>query len=306
VAEIILHHYAGSLFSEKIRLLLGYLGLPWRSVEIESIMPRPELMPLSGGYRKTPIMQEGADVWCDTRVIAERLVEVARRPELCRGFVTNRVAEWADSHLFRVVVAVTFQPRAVMATMSTLSATQIAAFQKDRAELSKGAPIVSIAPAAAEAHLAGYLAELDASLDAPFLQGTAPTIADFSVYHCLWLVANNTVMAPLLDGHARVKVWRARMAAFGHGTVLPMSRAEALDVGRRATPAAVLADGSGLPAGIALGDDVNVTPTDYGLFPVRGRLLRCSHRDAAIARKDPDAGDIVVHFPRIGFVVEKA
>lgn len=306
MADIILHHYAGSLFSEKIRLLLGYLGLPWRSVEIEPIMPRPELMPLSGGYRKTPIMQEGADVWCDTRVIAERLAEVARRPDLCRGFVSNRVAEWADSHLFRVVVAVTFQPRAVMATMSTMSETQIAAFQKDRAELSKGAPIVSIAPAAAEAHLAGYLTELDASLDTPFLLGAAPTIADFSVYHCLWLVANNKVMATLLDGHPRVTAWRARMAAFGHGKVQSMSRAEALDVGRLATPGTVLADASGLPAGIALGDDVNVTPTDYGLFPVRGRLLRCSHRDVAIARKDPDAGDIVVHFPRIGFVVEKA
>jgi glutathione S-transferase len=306
MSELILHHYAGSLFSEKIRLLLGYLELPWRSVEIEPIMPRPELMPLSGGYRRTPIMQEGADVWCDTRVIAERLAEVARRPELCRGFVANRVAEWADSHLFRIVVSVTFQPRAVMATMSTLSQTQIAAFQQDRAELSKGAPIVSIPPHAAEAHLAGYLAELEQSLDGPFLFGTAPSISDFSVYHCLWLVANNKTVAPLLEGHARVSAWRTRMAAFGHGRSQPMSRAEALELGRRSTPAAAQPDGSGLPPGIALGDDVTVTATDYGRNPVRGRLLRCSYRDVAIARTDPEAGDVVVHFPRIGFAVEKA
>ena len=36
-----LHHYEGSLFSEKIRLMLGYYGLPWESVEISPIMPRP-------------------------------------------------------------------------------------------------------------------------------------------------------------------------------------------------------------------------------------------------------------------------
>ncbi len=65
MSDIILHHYAGSLFSEKIRLLLGYLKLPWKSVVTAPIMPRPLLMPLTGGYRRTPNMQQGADVWCD-------------------------------------------------------------------------------------------------------------------------------------------------------------------------------------------------------------------------------------------------
>ena len=138
MSDIILHHYAGSLFSEKIRLLLGYLKLPWKSVVTAPIMPRPLLMPLTGGYRRTPNMQQGADVWCDSKIIAERLAEIAGDTSLHTGFVSNRVAEWADSHLFRVVVAVTFQPRAAGAAMSTLSSTQIEAFMKDRAELTKG------------------------------------------------------------------------------------------------------------------------------------------------------------------------
>jgi glutathione S-transferase len=306
MAELILHHYAGSLFSEKIRLLFGHLGLSWRSVEIAPIMPRPELMPLTGGYRRTPVMQEGADVWCDTRVIAERLAEIAGKPGLCRGFTANRVAEWADSQLFRVAVAVTFQPRALMATMSRLSETEIAAFQKDRAELAKGAPITTFSPGAAEAHLTAYLAELETSLEAPFLFGAEPSIADFSVYHCLWLVANNSVVAPLLDGRPRVDGWRRRMAAFGHGTHTPMARAEALEAGRRAKPAAQRGETDGLPPGVALGDTVTVTPTDYGLIPVHGVLVSCSHRVVSVARTDPQAGDVVVHFPRIGFAVEKA
>ena len=59
----ILHHYPPSLFSEKIRTLLGYLDIKWQSVIIPPIMPRPHLMPLSGGYRKTPIMQVGANIF---------------------------------------------------------------------------------------------------------------------------------------------------------------------------------------------------------------------------------------------------
>jgi glutathione S-transferase len=85
--EIFLHHYPPSLFSEKIRLLLGYLELPWRSVIIPSIMPRPLLMPLSGGYRKTPVLQIGANVYCDSRIIARGLARHAGNTSLyAQGF----------------------------------------------------------------------------------------------------------------------------------------------------------------------------------------------------------------------------
>ncbi|MGB0407363.1 MAG: glutathione S-transferase N-terminal domain-containing protein, partial [Pseudomonadales bacterium] len=70
---LVLHHYEGSLFSEKIRLMLGYYGLSWESVEISPIMPRPALMPLTGGYRRTPVLQDGADIFCDTHAISEYL-----------------------------------------------------------------------------------------------------------------------------------------------------------------------------------------------------------------------------------------
>jgi glutathione S-transferase len=304
MAEIILHHYAGSLFSEKIRLLLGYLALPWRSVIIPPIMPRPALMPLTGGYRRTPVMQEGADVFCDTRIIAERLAARAGRSELCAGFNVNRVAEWADSQLFRVAVAVTFQPRAVVATMKGLSETDISAFQQDRAALTQGAALVTITAPAAESHLAAYLADLDHALDGAFLFGTEPTLADFSVYHCLWLIANNSVVAPLLAGYSRVTAWRERMAAFGHGAVQELPAAEALAIGRAATPAPIRDTSTArLPDGIALGGTVSITPTDYGLIPVRGELVVASAREFAVRRRDEQAGEIVVHFPRIGFAV---
>ncbi len=301
--DIILHHYAGSLFSEKIRLLLGYLNLPWQSVIIAPIMPRPLLMPLTGGYRRTPVMQQGADIWCDTKIIAERLAAISGDRSLHTGFVAHRVAEWADSQLFRVVVAVTFQPRAVAATMSTLSAAQIEAFGKDRAALSGGASITTLAADVAEAHLAHYLGELDVALEHDFLFANKPTIADFSVYHCLWMIANNTIVAPLLERYGRVTAWRGRMAAFGHGKETPMDAQDALAVGAKANPDPVTMDAP-LPCGdFQLGQQAAVVPVDYGFNPVHGELVVCSSREYAVRRTDEQAGEIVVHFPRQGFAL---
>ena len=65
--EAILHHYQLSPYSEKIRLALGLKALSWRSVEIPVWTPRPKLTPMTGGYRRTPILQLGAEFYCDNR-----------------------------------------------------------------------------------------------------------------------------------------------------------------------------------------------------------------------------------------------
>ena len=56
-SDLILHHYETSPFSEKVRILLGIKGPPWRSVLSPSIMPKPDLTPLTGGYRRTPQLE---------------------------------------------------------------------------------------------------------------------------------------------------------------------------------------------------------------------------------------------------------
>jgi glutathione S-transferase len=74
VSGLILHHYDFSNFAEKARLMAGFQGA-WRGagVEIPPIAPKPKLAPLTGGYRRTPVLQEGADIWCDTNLIAREL-----------------------------------------------------------------------------------------------------------------------------------------------------------------------------------------------------------------------------------------
>ena len=84
---IILHHFPQSPFSEKIRLIFGLKKIAWTSVVITRIMPRPDLMPMTGGYRRTPVMQIGADIYCDTQCIMRELERRFPEPTLVPGSV---------------------------------------------------------------------------------------------------------------------------------------------------------------------------------------------------------------------------
>ncbi|MCZ6712028.1 MAG: glutathione S-transferase family protein [Gammaproteobacteria bacterium] len=300
---IYLHHYPASLFSEKIRVLLGYHGLAWNSVTIPSIMPRPLLMPLSGGYRKTPILQIDANVYCDTKIIARALARHCGNYSLYQaGFTAHRVADWADTQLFQVVVALNFAPEAVASMMAQFSADEAAAFQQDRAELTDGASIFGFTGTAARAYLLHYLEELEDSLGSGFMFGLAPSIADFSVYHCLWFLNNNEVNAGMLPSFPGVVSWMARISEFGHGQVIESTPEQALAAGSAAAPTCPPIRNV-LPEGYRLGEPVQVTPVDYGRIPVAGVLTAWSRDEIVVTREDPRAGSIMVHFPSAGFEV---
>lgn len=301
--DIYLHHYPASLFSEKVRLLLGYLELPWHSVEINNIMPRPLLMPLTGGYRKTPSLQIGANVYCDTAVIARGLARHSENTSLfAAGFNALRVAEWADTQLFRTTVALNFRPEALGAMMGQFSQTDLDAFMKDRAELTGDAPISSFTPAAALAYIETYLTDLEASLKEGYLFGAQPSIADFSVYHCMWFLSNNPVNKTLLDPYVQIQAWCARMAAFGHGQVTISSGEDALAAAKAGAPVAPELSGQQLGE-FAVGDQVSVTPADYGRVPVQGTLVAWDAQEIVLARETAETGPLMTHFPSAGFEV---
>jgi glutathione S-transferase len=108
---IILHHFPQSPFSEKIRLIFGLKKIAWTSVVITRIMPRPDLMPMTGGYRRTPVMQIGADIYCDTqciiRELERRFPEPTLFPEACRG-LASATAMWTDKAFFQSTVNLVF------------------------------------------------------------------------------------------------------------------------------------------------------------------------------------------------------
>ncbi len=311
MADLILHHYQGSLFSEKIRAIFGFKGLTWHSVEIPPIMPRPLLMPLTGGYRRTPVLQVGADIFCDTHVITEFLEDLHPQPPLhpdTLGWAVRTLTAHADGHLFRVVVALCFQPKAAAATLGTLGEDMANRFAADRAELVKGAQgLATLPPDVAEVELADLLGRFEAQLAVTrWACGGMPSLADFALYHCLWLVQNNPVVHELLLPYARTREWMQRLAGFGHGVRKEMSADDALAAAREAEPMALEIASGHLPEGVAQGDTVSVTPTDYGLIPVTGTLDYCTSHACAVLREDDEAGRVRVHFPRTGFRIDPA
>ncbi len=271
------------------------------------IMPRPDTIPLTGGYRRTPVLQVGADVYCDTALIAAYLDDKGVGPTLfpaASRVAANTLARWVDTELFWAAVTLRFQPSAMGSFFANTEAA--AAFAADRANFSQGATTRRIPLQEALPRYQVFLAELEAQLSdgRRYLFGADWTIADFSIYHVVWFIHGGGAMTDLLARHGAASAWFERMSAFGAPIGADMTGGEAVDVALAATPIAVepvndLDD-------IALGETVDVGPTDYGVMPSRGALVKCDTSEIVIRRSHERTGEVQVHFPRLGFGVQKA
>lgn len=301
--ELILHHYDGSPFAEKARLMLGYKGLAWRSVKVPVVMPKPDVVALTGGYRRTPVLQVGADVYCDTALIARLLEARAPTPRLFPPHLplAPLLAQWADATMFWTAVPYTLQPAGAAHRFAGAPPEVMKAFAADRAALTTGMTRQTVADATV--NLRAQLAALDAQLVAggPFLFGDA-SIADFSVAHCVWFVASGGPVAEILAPFGALKTWFAAVQAFGHGRPEKLGSDAALAIAAAAPGHAPceVAPGQGFEAGQA----VTVTPTDYGRDPVAGTLVGLNAQEVVLRRHDERAGTVHVHFPRAGFQIK--
>jgi len=305
MTELILHHYPTSLFAEKARLMLGFKGLSWRSVIIPSIMPKPDLTALTGGYRKTPILQIGADIYCDTALMARRLEQQKASPAFFpegQEFTVASFAAWADSVLFMHAVSLVFQPESLAVRFAKVPPEAVKAFVADRGALFTGGN-ASRLPAEQARHQWPTLMsrlELQLSRNGDFLFGE-PSIADFSVAHTLWFLKQTPVTAPLVDGYPEIVAWLGRVLGFGHGASSELSAAEAVEIAAKATPAALPDEVFVDPNGFQPGDQVTIAAIDYGIDPVEGELVFSGREELILRREDERAGVVHVHFPRFGF-----
>jgi hypothetical protein len=126
---------------------------------------------------------------------------------------------------------------------------------------------------------------------------------DFSTYHCCWFVYKNDVLKSDLDELPALAQWMQRMAAFGHCEPTTISGDAAVEIALNSQPAATPVTSETSEPRFAIGDTVEVLPIDYGFQPTRGELLLASMDELIVQRTDPRAGDVAVHFPRLGFRV---
>lgn len=309
MSNILLHHYPLSPFAEKIRLILGYKNLTWQSVHIPMYMPKPDVVALTGGHRRTPFMQIGADIYCDTNLICDVLEHIAPTPTLYPDAVKGTariVAQWADSLVFPVAMAYNFQPTGAAHVLANWSPEDAKVFVQDRTTMRGGAPRMPAADAIGM--YKSYLRRLSHMLEQhPFLLGDVPCVADFSAYHPTWYTLRQVPpLADILNLTPNVKDWLLRMEKLGHGSHGDITSAQAIQIAHDNQPEDLSAEPFIDHHGIALGSQVVITAESFGLEPSTGELMAATRTRYTIRRHDPRAGTVHVHFPRVGFILKKA
>lgn len=302
--SIILHHYPMSPYSEKIRLALGLKGIAWHSVIISPTIPRPNLTPMTGGYRRTPVMQVGADIYCDTQLILRTLERLHPQPSLFPGQTQGEataLAWWWDRSTFLPAVGV------------------VAALNKDRFTpdfVEERRQFLGFSLTEMPANFPFYLQQLAAHFDwlqgmldrgGHFLLGDAPSAADLTAYHTIWFMRQNGGgKAEELLPIGKLAGWYDRVAAIGHGRPQDLSSAAALVIAQAADPAPPHIAENGDPSGLKPGQRITITPDDMGRDPVTGVLVAADSQEIIIRRSDQKTGEMQVHFPRAGFEAKPA
>lgn len=304
--EIILHNYPNSPFSEKVRVAFGIKKLSWRSVIQPVIMPKPDLIPLTGGYRKIPVMQIGADIYCDSQIILRELERRYPTPSLLANGqgAGYGIGFWADRQIFQAAVAIIFGEIGDMVPED---------FKKDRAAMSGGGFSSEALKAAVPFMRDQYRAHTQFLSDQladgrAFWGGDAPGLADIQAFMNPWFI-NNALphkAKATIEEFPLVEAWYERVRAIGHGRPEDMSPREALAVAKEATSDAKLSHDPHDPHGRKPGDKVKVAADDYGRDPIAGEIVFANAHEIAILRSAPEVGEVVVHFPRAGFSVTAA
>jgi glutathione S-transferase len=312
--DLILHHYERSPFSEKIRLILGHKKLPWKSVLVPAILPKPDVVALTGGYRKTPVLQVGADIYCDTALICDVLEHLRPDPTLypphlkgaCRIF-----AQWADSTLFWAAMGYNLQPRGAAHVFAKAPPDAAKAFGEDRKAMSAG--MTRLRPGDATSAYRSYLRRLATMAEEhDFLFGMEPCVADFAAYHGIWYTRDQVpLLADILNATPAVSEWADRVAAIGHGASTQLTSADAVALAAAAEPqpagANLLVDSAFQDDhGIPLGTRVAIAAESFGPEATEGELIAATRTHYSLRREDARAGVVHVHFPRLGYVLRRA
>ena len=310
VHEIILHNYPQSPVAEKVRVAFGIKGLAWRSVEIPRLAPKPMLTVLTGGYRRTPVMQIGADIYCDSQCILRALEEHYPAPSLfptgAEGLLWA-LSRWTDGALFDLAVKV---------VLGSAGDALPQDFAQDRGRLylgqdwAEGLRTANAALPHLAAQIRAPLGWMDGQLadGRAFLTGDKPAAIDAQIYHLVWFLRGRWAQGPgFLSEFSQLTKWEDAVAALGHGSMTDMTAQEAIDCAAAATPQTRSHVDPLDPQGLDLGMRVTVSPDlDGGEQPVTGEIVLATRDTVAVRRVEAEVGEVCVHFPRAGYRVDIA
>ncbi|MGI9316919.1 MAG: glutathione S-transferase family protein [bacterium] len=304
-SEIIIHNYPQSPVAEKVRVALGIKGLSWRNVEIPRLPPKPMLTALTGGYRRTPVMQIGADIYCDSQCIIREIERRHSSPTFMPGSDPGLLwclSRWTDGVLFDLAVKI---------VLGSAGDTLPKDFAEDRGRLYLGEDWAKgLRQANAElphlvAQLRAPLAWLNSQLSdgRKFLLGTAPAAIDAQIYYIVWFTRGRWEGGPsLLAEFSELLRWEDNVRAIGHGKPSDMDPEEAIKLAHVRESVTKIGVAANDPQGLKVGTSVTVNPdVDGGEQPVEGKLRKADAETIAIDRTSEEIGTVCVHFPRAGY-----
>ncbi len=301
MSALILHHYALSPFSEKMRRIFAFKGLAWHAVEQPLMAPKPDLTPLTGGYRRIPVLQIGADIYCDTALIARMVERRYPTPTCLPANMAGNIAlleDWADHRLFMQVV-----PPVLVELLPALPPE----FLTDRAAMTTGFSRKAIEEGAPQAlsQTRQSLDRLDLQLQAsPYLLGEQFTLADASVYHCIWFLKNSPGLFAEVLARRGLADWFRRIEQVAGDQIQPLTSAEALAIAKAAQPEDVHA-GCVPDRDLRAGRPTTITADDYGIETTTGELIQLTTDSITVVRTDQQVGQVAVHYPRAGYRISQ-
>ena len=301
----IFHHYPQSPIAEKIRITFGIMGMEWQSVQIPRIPPKPLLMPLTGGYRRTPVLQLGADIFCDSQVIAWQLgLQNNNAPayQLSNKSLELILGSFGEAILFSLSV------RVVLTTSMGKAPEE---FIKDRGSLyfEPGWTVEEM-----KNSLPSILLQLQAAFDlinhhllenGPFINGDIPSYSDAVVQHCVWFLCGRWEGGiDFIKPFDAVCKQREAIASLGHGISHDISAEQALETATKNIPNAPMGINCKFTGGLRRGQRVKIRPNGRTSDPdVIGALRYLDETVIIINYEHEETGQVAIHFPVLGYQI---
>lgn len=301
--QLILHQYDISPFSQKAQKMMGLKGLDWLSIEMPLIAPKPDVEALTGGYRGTPVLQVGADVFIDNWMIARALDSYARvAPLNPRGpLEAAAVYAWCE-RLFIPLLHSAF---------ATYKSQWEPDFLADRKRVFPDVDFDSlyIADPDRRSQVSAFLGEAAAQLGrgAPFLGGETPDSGDVHVWGMVWMIYSALPdLVPLLERYEELTRWHVSMEALGRGQRTDVGFQVAWDAlrdgGFQPLPETPMEE----PLRDWLGATVAVSAGSADRGMATGRFIAVDQHQVVIATTPLDGAEAHVWFPRFGYHVALA